>query len=150
MRSGLAGYGSLRAAFVAVGTATAIALTGSMPASAQEFPSQPLNWVVMWSAGGGADTATRVFTRHLEQELGQSIVVRNVTGGGGSIGYLDAQRQRPDGYNLVTIQGDLPKFNPMQLAPIEIDDFDHIAGFAVQSPILIVRADSPWETLAGC
>lgn len=147
MRSGFDGFGRLGAVLAVAGTAAAFTMGASAPAMAQDYPSRSLDWVVMWSAGGGADTATRVFTRHLEEELGQSIVVRNVTGGGGSIGYLEAQRQRPDGHHLVTIQGDLPKFNPMQLAPIEIDDFDHIAGFAVQSPIIIVRADSPWETL---
>ncbi|WP_048710746.1 tripartite tricarboxylate transporter substrate binding protein [Microvirga massiliensis] len=101
----------------------------------------------MWPAGGGADTATRTFTRYLEKELGQTIVVKNVVGGGASIGYSTAKAAKPDGYNLVTIQGDLPKFAPMKLAPIEIDDFDIIAGFAVQSPIILVRADSPWKTL---
>jgi tripartite-type tricarboxylate transporter receptor subunit TctC len=123
----------------------AAALAG--PATAQQYPTKPIEWIVMWSSGGGADTATRTFTRRFESELGQNIVVKNVTGGGGSIGYLTAKQARPDGYNLVTIQGDLPKFVPMQLADIKISDFDIIGGFAAQSPIIIARGDSPWKTL---
>ena len=123
----------------------AAALAG--PATAQQYPAKSIEWTVMWSAGGGADTATRTFTRHLETELGQKIVVKNIVGGGGSIGYLTAKQSRPDGYSLVTIQGDLPKFAPMQLAEIKVEDFDIIGGFAAQSPIVIARADSPWKNL---
>lgn len=128
--------------------ALAFGLTASAASAASEYPTRSLEWVVMWSAGGGADTATRTFTKYLEAQLGQTIVVKNVVGGGGSAGYLTARQARPDGYTLVTIQGDLAKFVPAKLAPIKIDEFDSIAGFAVQSPILIVRADSPWKTLA--
>lgn len=117
--------------------------------AADGYPSKNINWVVMWSAGGGADTATRTFTKYLEEELDQKIIIKNIVGGGASIGYLTAKSSRKDGYNLVTIQGDLPKYLPMELAPINIDDFDIIASFAVQSPILIARADSPWKDLAA-
>lgn len=123
----------------------AAALAG--PAAAQQYPTKAIEWIVMWSAGGGADTATRTFTRPLEAELGQKIVVKNIVGGGGSIGYLTAKQSRPDGYNLVTIQGDLPKFAPMQLAEIKVENFDIIGGFAAQSPIIVARGDSPWKTL---
>lgn len=124
----------------------ALTLVAASPASAQ-YPTKSVDWVVMWPSGGGADTATRTFTKYLEAELGQKIVIKNVVGGGASIGYLTAKQARPDGYGLVTIQGDLPKFEPMKLAPIKVDDFDIIAGFAVQSPVIVARADSPWKTI---
>jgi putative tricarboxylic transport membrane protein len=116
-------------------------------ALAQQYPTKGLEWIVMWSAGGGADTATRTFTKYFEKEIGQNVVVKNVTGGGGSIGYMTSMRTRPDGYHLVTVQGDLAKFTPMQLASIKIENFDIIGGFAFQSPIIIARADSPWKTM---
>jgi tripartite-type tricarboxylate transporter receptor subunit TctC len=126
----------------------ALCVVASAAWAAGNYPSRSIEWIVMWSAGGGADTATRTFTKYLEKELKQTIIVKNVVGGGGSAGYITARQARPDGYTLVTIQGDLAKFTPAKLAPIKIDEFDSIAGFAVQSPILIVRADSPWKTLA--
>ena len=129
-------------------TAWAVCLFPTLAPAADQYPSRSIEWIVMWPAGGGADTATRTFTKYLEKELKQTIVIKNVVGGGGAAGYITAKQARPDGYTLVTIQGDLPKFVPAKLAPIKIDDFDSIAGFAVQSPILIVRADSPWKTLS--
>jgi tripartite-type tricarboxylate transporter receptor subunit TctC len=116
-------------------------------AAAQQYPAKSIEWIVMWPAGGGADTATRTLLRHLEPELGQKVVVKNVVGGGGSIGYMTSKQARPDGYSLVTINADLPKFMPMQLASIKVEDFDIIRSFAGQSPIIIARADSPWKTL---
>lgn len=128
-------------------SAAGAALTFSMPAWASGYPERNINLIVMWKAGGGADTATRIFTRHAESFIDKKFIVQNITGGGGAIGYTAAKSEKPDGYNLVTIQGDLPKFTPKGLAPIAIDDFDIIAGFAFQSPIIVVRADSPWKTL---
>jgi tripartite-type tricarboxylate transporter receptor subunit TctC len=130
---------ALLACLVGVGTASL--------ALAQQYPAKGIEWIVMWSAGGGADTATRTFTKYFEKEIGQNVVVKNVTGGGGSIGYMTSMRTRPDGYHLVTVQGDLAKFTPMQLASIKIQDFDIIGGFAFQSPIIIARVDSPWKTM---
>jgi len=129
---------------------SALATVAASPLSSAKaaYPTKPIDWIVMWRAGGGADSATRTFTVRLEKILHQKIIVKNITGGGGSIGYLAAKAAKPDGYTLVTIQGDLPKFKPMGLAPISIDDFDIIAGFAFQSPMIVVKADSPWKTLA--
>ncbi len=114
---------------------------------AAAYPEKNIEWVCMWKTGGGADVATRIFSGQLEKILKKEIVVKNITGGGGSIGYATAKAAKPDGYTLVTLQGDLPKYKPMGLAPIDIDDFDSIAGFAFQSPVIVVRADSPWKTL---
>jgi tripartite-type tricarboxylate transporter receptor subunit TctC len=129
---------------------TAGAAIGSLGFSAKAlaaYPARNINWIVMWRAGGGADTATRIFLRYAEKILGKKVIVQNITGGGGAIGYTAAKTAKPDGYTLVTIQGDLPKFEPKGLAPIKIDDFDIAAGFAFQSPIVVVRSDSPWNTL---
>lgn len=128
-------------------TAGAAVSTLGFPAMAAAYPTRNINWIVMWRAGGGADTATRIFLRYAGKILGKKVIVQNITGGGGAIGYTAAKAAKPDGYTLVTIQGDLPKFEPKGLAPIKIDDFDIAAGFAYQSPIVVVRADAPWNTL---
>jgi tripartite-type tricarboxylate transporter receptor subunit TctC len=127
---------------------TVLAVAGTGLALAQQYPSRAIEWVVMWPAGGGADTATRTLLKFLEPELGQKVVVRNIVGGGGSIGYMASKQARPDGYNLITINADLAKFTPMQLASIKVDDFDLVGSFAGQSPIIIARADSPWKSIA--
>jgi tripartite-type tricarboxylate transporter receptor subunit TctC len=130
--------------------AAAGAAIGSLGFSAgalAAYPERNINWIVMWRAGGGADTATRIFLKYAEKILGKKVVVQNITGGGGAIGYTAAKAAKSDGYTLVTIQGDLPKFEPKGLAPIRIDDYDIVAGFAFQSPIVAVRSDAPWNAL---
>ena len=128
-----------------VGLLATLVLTGHSVA-AEKYPKKNLNWIVMWKAGGGADTATRLFVKQFEKFIGKKVIVQNITGGGGSIGYTAAKNAKPDGYTLVTIQGDLPKFKPMGLAPVDIGDFDIMGGFAFQSPVIVARSDSPWKT----
>ena len=111
------------------------------------YPKKNVKAIVVWRSGGGADTAFRIFVKYFEPHFGKKIIVQNVVGGGASIGYMTAKQAKPDGYTLVNIQGDLPKFKPMKTADIALDDFDYLGGFAFQSPVLIVREDAPWKTL---
>ncbi len=111
------------------------------------YPKKPINMIVVWKAGGGADTATRIFTKYFEKTIGQKVIVQNITGGSASIGYIAAKDAKPDGYTLVCIQGDLPKFKPMGMAPISVEDYDILDGFAYQSPVVVVKATSPWNTI---
>lgn len=136
---------NLRSALLACATVVALTVSAA-PAAAQEeqYPSKPIEWIVMWSAGGGADTATRIFTKYLEEELGQDVVVRNVTGAGGTVGYLTAMQAEPDGYTLVSALSDLPKYEPLGTDEIKVDNFDVLGSFAVEAPIIVADADAPW------
>lgn len=136
----------LKAAAAGMAAAMMIGAPGASHAQS-EYPTREIEWIVMWSAGGGADTATRIFARHFEQELGQDVVVRNVTGAGGTVGYLTAKAARADGYTLVSALSDLPKYKPLGTEGIEVDDFDIIGSFAVEAPILVARTDSEYDTL---
>jgi len=78
--------------------ATAFAI--STLAAAQAFPTHPLTIVVPFSAGGPTDTIARIFAQRMTQALGQTVVVENTTGAGGSIGVGRVVRSNPDGYTL--------------------------------------------------
>ncbi|HEY5900497.1 MAG TPA: tripartite tricarboxylate transporter substrate-binding protein [Burkholderiales bacterium] len=69
-------------------------------AQAQEFPTRPVSIVVPFSAGGPTDTIARIMAQRMTRALGQSVVVENVTGAGGSIGVGKVVRAAPDGYTL--------------------------------------------------
>jgi len=129
-------------------TALALALVLSPLHEAHaEYPEKPIEWIVMWSAGGGADTATRTFVKYFEQEIGVDVNVKNVTGAGGSIGYLTAKRAKPDGYTLVSALSDLPKYVPLGTESIKVDDYEILGSFAVEAPIIVTQADAPWESI---
>jgi tripartite-type tricarboxylate transporter receptor subunit TctC len=69
-------------------------------AAAQAYPAKPVQLIVAFPAGGGADVAARVLASALGAELGQTVVVENVSGAGGTIGTAKAAHASPDGYTL--------------------------------------------------
>jgi tripartite-type tricarboxylate transporter receptor subunit TctC len=69
-------------------------------ASAENFPSHPITIVVPFSAGGPSDAMARILAERMKVTLGETLLVENVTGAGGSIGVGRAVRSSPDGYTI--------------------------------------------------
>ena len=67
---------------------------------ADNFPSHPITIVVPFSAGGPSDAMTRILAERMKTTLGETLLVENVTGAGGSIGVGRAVRSSPDGYTV--------------------------------------------------
>jgi tripartite-type tricarboxylate transporter receptor subunit TctC len=82
--------------FVAV--AALLAFAGC--AHADNFPSRQITIVVPFSAGGPSDAMARVLAERMQRSLGQSILIENVTGAGGSLGVGRVVRSAPDGYTI--------------------------------------------------
>src|SRR5215470_2319661 len=70
------------------------------PAGAQVYPARPITVIVPVPPGGVADPIARILADHMSAQLGQPMVIENVTGAGGSIGVARAARAAPDGYTL--------------------------------------------------
>src|SRR5215471_9191551 len=84
-----------RAWFLAAAFAASQAIA---TATAQVYPSRPITMVVPFPAGGPSDVVPRILGDKLRATLGQSIIVENVSGAGGSIGMGRVARAAPDGY----------------------------------------------------
>ena len=69
-------------------------------ARAENFPSHPITIVVPFAAGGPSDVMARILAERMKTTLGETILVENVTGAGGSIGVGRALRSAPDGYTI--------------------------------------------------
>jgi tripartite-type tricarboxylate transporter receptor subunit TctC len=78
----------------------ALAITAA-PASAQTYPSRSITMVVPFAAGGPTDIIARIVSDHMARTLGQTIVVENVAGAGGTTGSLRVARATADGYTLI-------------------------------------------------
>ena len=68
--------------------------------SSTGYPTKTVEVIVPFAAGGGADIATRLVCSYLEQDLGQTFVINNVSGGGGTIGLTNLVDADPDGYTI--------------------------------------------------
>src|SRR6266481_3296766 len=70
------------------------------PVNAQTYPSRPITVVVPFPAGGPSDVVARIVTEQMGKILGQSLVIENVGGAGGTIGSARVAAANPDGYTL--------------------------------------------------
>jgi len=70
-------------------------------AQADQFPSRPISIVVPFPAGGPSDTLARILADRMKVSLGQSVIVENPTGAGGTIGTGRVARSAPDGYTTI-------------------------------------------------
>lgn len=127
-----------------VGLAVALA-----PAAASEYPSQPIQLVVGYGAGGGTDMCFRALSKTASKELGQPIIIENKPGAGSSlsIGYIS--RQKPDGYNVAAMSTGalLNQYLVDGIGYSVMEDLTPIAMVAQYQVGLLVRADSPMTSL---
>jgi tripartite-type tricarboxylate transporter receptor subunit TctC len=80
----------------------AAALWALPSARSQVYPSRPITVVVPFAPGGATDVLPRILGEALKSALGQSIIVENVSGAGGTIGLGRVARAAPDGYTIVS------------------------------------------------
>lgn len=118
-------------------------------AASTAYPERPITIVVPYSPGGGVDIVTRIVTKKMGDELGQSFIVENKPGAGTNIGMDYVARSNPDGYTLYmasnTITTSKALYSKLSFDPTT--DFTAV-GKVGQAPIvLVVNADSPFKTL---
>lgn len=133
---------------IAAVAAFVLATAGS--ASAQSFPSRPVHIFVPYPAGGGVDVLTRTLGDVVAKQWGQSVVVENRPGAGGVIASQAVVTSAPDGYTLIMVASGHAT-NPLLYPKIPYDtfkDFTPISLLASSPNILLVRADSPFKTMA--
>lgn len=130
--------------------AGAAASLAASQASAQAFPSRPVNLIVMAPAGGATDVGARILTNIAEKILGQPIVVINKVGAGGQVGWTELARSRPDGYTigfLVHPGMNTVVLDPERQATFDLDSFVPIINHVLDPGLIWVRADSPFTSL---
>jgi len=121
------------------------------PAAAQDKPfpqAKTIEITVLFPAGSSADITARLLADGMGKELGTTVVVVNRPGAGGAIGYQYVARQPADGYSLVWNSNSISTTYHSGASPIDYKAFDPVARVLVESPLLAVRADSKWKTLA--
>jgi tripartite-type tricarboxylate transporter receptor subunit TctC len=131
-----------------VAAALAATVTAPLPAWAQAYPNKPITLIVPWPAGGSTDRHHRTLAEIAGKHLGQTIVVENRPGGGGTLGPGQmALTAKPDGYTIAQFPMGMLRVPHMQKVGWHpIDDFSFILGVSGYTFGLTVRSDSPFKT----
>jgi tripartite-type tricarboxylate transporter receptor subunit TctC len=123
---------------------------GNSLLAVEVWPSKPIKIIVPFSPGGVQDALARSFSNELGQALGQSVLIENKAGAGGTVGTGIVSKSAPDGYTLVmaaashNINGTL--FPKLSFDPIK--DFTAVAYIGTSSYILMTNTEFPAKTVA--
>jgi len=133
-----------------IGIAATFALLAPPCAAGETWPTRPMTMVVPFAAGGTVDPLGRVLAAGLSQVLGQSVIVENVGGAGGTLGTNRVAKGAPDGYQFVF--GSVGSFAQSQSLyrhpPYNtLTDFAPVALVAQQAIVLAARKDLPVRDL---
>ncbi|MGR3374184.1 tripartite tricarboxylate transporter substrate binding protein [Pseudooceanicola nanhaiensis] len=125
----------------------ASALALSATAALAEYPERAIEVTIPAPAGGGTDTSARKLATLLEKELGTSIAILNVAGGGGSVGVTQFMMDKPTGYSLLaTWNSPITTVPQVQNVAYDVDSFTPIASTSETAYTMCVSPDFPAET----
>ncbi|HEX4552704.1 MAG TPA: tripartite tricarboxylate transporter substrate binding protein [Xanthobacteraceae bacterium] len=132
-----------------IGRMLTLALAGvlalSAPTAAQEWPQQTIHLIIPFGPGGGSDIVGRVLAQAMQEKLGQTVVVENRPGAGGTLGNEAIARAEHDGYTLgIMTAGQI--IQAVMLKGLRYDTrtaFDPIAQVATAGLVMVTRPDFP-------
>lgn len=115
------------------------------------WPVRPITWVVPFPPGGITDTTSRQIAKRASEILGQSIVVENRAGAGGSLGTESVLRAAPDGYTVLygtqgTMAANLALYKNLKYDPLR--DFVPVQALFASPTVLAVETSKPFNSVA--
>jgi tripartite-type tricarboxylate transporter receptor subunit TctC len=126
-------------------------LPGVIQAQKSDYPTRSVKVIVPFSAGSGADHASRFFGDLLAKHLGQNFLVENKTGAAGMLAMNTVKAAPADGYTLLMGSNSLMAVNPIMLKELSYDavkDFKPIGGLTRGVNVIVVAKDSKYKTFA--
>ncbi|SNT35450.1 Tripartite-type tricarboxylate transporter, receptor component TctC [Tardiphaga sp. OK246] len=129
----------------------ALVLATSVSASADDYPKRPITMIVPFAAGGTSDVIARAVAEQMAATLGQTIIIENVVGAGGSTALARAARSAPDGYTIAignagTSAATYTIYPKLSFTP---GSFASIGMVAKTFGVVALRKDFPASDLKG-
>ena len=113
----------------------------------EKFPSRPVDFIVTWGTGGGADAMARMVGQQMQPFLGVAVPISNVPGASGNSGLAQLVAAKPDAYTVATYIMDTLATIPMGLSKYTVDEFEWIARTQLADSFFFVKSDSPYKTI---
>jgi len=128
--------------------AAGVTVTGVGPASAQDWPTRNITAVVPLGAGSASDLIARVVMEQVSKQVGQTVVVENRPGAGGTIGANAVAKSAPDGYTML-VYGALNTAHALysKLPYDTLNDFIPVISLGQQPLVVVVPPSKGWKTL---
>ncbi len=117
---------------------------GALSASA-EFPNKPIEFVIPFGAGGGADIEGRLLAKEMSKTLGVQVVPINKPGAGGAVTYTYIKNAKPDGYKIAWNSTSILTTTNIGNVPFMHDAMDHIGRVEWQPMVFAVKASAKWK-----
>ncbi len=127
---------------LALGTA---AMGGAVEAA---YPDHALRLIVPYLPGGSSDVVCRILAQHLEKELGQTVAIVNVDGGGGAVGWQQVMMARPDGYTITMYTDGMPVMEVTGAVSFTHKDFAPVAMWGTMDLTVFAKAGGELKGLA--
>ena len=123
-------------------------VVASVSAQAQTFPDKPIRFILGFAAGGPTDLSVRALAAAAGRKLGQSLVVANMTGAGGTLAMAELARAPADGY-LISMHTSSYKAMTAhtQKLSFDLDEVRTLLGYAEFRHLMFVKADAPWANI---
>jgi tripartite-type tricarboxylate transporter receptor subunit TctC len=110
-----------------------------------DFPEKPIEFVIPFAAGGGADIEGRTLAEEMSDILGVPVVPVNKAGAGGAVAYTYVKNAAPDGYTVVWNSSSILTVTNLGNVPFEHDAMDHIGRVEYQPMVFAVSSRAPWS-----
>ncbi len=132
------------------GAVAGVVLCAAAPATAADnWPSRTIQVISPFSAGNANDLVARVVLDEVSRQLGQSFVIENRPGGGGSLGAATVAKADPDGYTVLlyssSLSGQVVLHKSLPYDPVR--DFVPVVLFGVQPSVLVAAPEKGWKSL---
>ncbi|MCR5084029.1 MAG: tripartite tricarboxylate transporter substrate binding protein [Succinivibrionaceae bacterium] len=127
--------------------AAALVASTSFSAAAWQ-PEGDVSVIVAYKAGSGTDTGARVLASAAEKNVGKTLIINNLPGADGKIGWTELVQSKPDGQTLGFIN--LPTFTTLAVTPgskFKVEDVIPVCNHLTETSVVVVKADSPYKTI---
>ena len=95
------------------------------------YPDKPIKFIVVHGAGGSSDVVSRILAKYMEKELGVPVVIVNVSGSGGAVGYTRLMNSKPDGYTVSQYDDSMGVMEATKSVNFSHKNFDPVAMFGL-------------------